>query len=40
MNAYSNDDKNNDDIAPDPPANEVNINSDYDDEKNYHGVTP
>ena len=40
MNASSDDEGNNDEVAPDPPTNEVNINDNYDDEGNYYEVTP
>ena len=40
MNAYSDDEVNNDEDSPDPPTNDVNINANDDDEKNYYEVTP
>ena len=40
MNASSDGEGDNDDVAPDPPTNDVNINDNYDDEKNYYEVTP
>ena len=40
INASSDDEGNNDEIAPDPPTNDININDNSDDEKNYYEVTP
>ena len=39
MNAYSNYEGNNDEVAPDPPTDDGNINANYD-EKNYYEVAP
>ena len=40
MNASSYDEVNNDEVAPNPPTNDVNINYNSDDEENDYGVTP
>ena len=40
MNASSDDEGNNNEVAPDPPTNDVNTNTKYDDQKNGCEVTP
>ena len=40
MNAYSNNEGNNDEVAPNPPTNDVNINANSDNEKNDYEVIP
>ena len=40
MNASSDDEGNNDEVAPNPNTNNVNINANDDDEKNNYEVTP
>ena len=40
MNSSSYDEVNNDEVALDPPTNNLNINYNYDDEKNDYEVTP
>ena len=40
MNDSSDDEGNNDEVAPDPPTNVENINTDSDDEKNGSSFTP
>ena len=40
INAYSDDDVNNDEVAPEPPTNYLNINDNSDGEKNDYEVTP
>ena len=40
MHASSDDEGNNDEVAPDLPTNDVNINANSDDDKNYYEVTP
>ena len=40
MNASSDEERNNDEVDPEPPTNNVNINANSDDEKNDYEVTP
>ena len=40
MIVYSDKEGNNDEVAPDPPTNDVNITANSDDEKNDYEVTP
>ena len=40
MNAYSNNQENNDDFAPDPPTNDENINAHSGDGKNDYEFAP
>ena len=40
MNASSDKERNNEKVDPEPPTNNVNINANYDDEKNVYEVTP
>ena len=39
MNAYSDDEENNDEVLPNSRTNDVNINANSDDEKNGYEVT-
>ena len=40
MNTSSDDEGNNDEVAPDPTTNDAKINANHDDKKNDHEVTP
>ena len=40
INAYSNNEGYNYEVAPEPHTNDININANYDDDINYYGVTP
>ena len=40
MNSSSDNEVNNDKVAPNPPINDININYNSYDEKNDYGVTP